>query len=75
MQTKPVIMTSHHKDGNDVWTERTRWASRDEAINEGRALLDMDKNVRQFEVESWELREGKWETFMTYRETSWRPCS
>jgi len=72
MQSKPVILTTYHREHDETWTERTRFETRDQAINEGRNMLDMDKHVRQFEVESWEMREGKWQTYMTYRETTWR---
>jgi len=72
MTYKPVIMTTHHRDEEKSWTERYRFPNRDEAIAEGRAMLDIHSDVRQFEVESWELTEGKWEVFMTYRETAWR---
>lgn len=72
MQRKPVILTTYHRGAGDSWTHRERYATREEAINEGRNQLDMYPEIRQFTVDSYELRGGKWEVLLTYRETSWR---
>lgn len=72
MQSKPVILTMYHREHGETWTHRERYATRDEAIDEGRNMLDMDPAIRQFTVDSYELRAGHWEVLLTYRETTWR---
>lgn len=72
MAEKRFILSVIHRGPDEVWTERTRYTSRDEAIVEGRQALDMHITAREIRVDSVEVREGIGEVITAYRETTWR---
>lgn len=67
-----MFLTIHHQRGTARYCERSLEPSLDQAIAQGRFVLDTEPTARRFEVdESWPTEYCP-ETITRYRETSWR---
>lgn len=67
-----MFLTIRHQRGTARYCERSLEPSLDQAIAQGRFVLDTEPTARRFEVdENWPTEDCH-ETITRYRETSWR---
>lgn len=66
------ILIISHAEGERRWTERSIEPTRDDAITQGRFILDSFPSARRFRVEEPQSVEHCPEPITIYSETAWR---